>query len=425
MALIEMPQFGESVTEGTILRWLKHPGDPVALDEPICEIETEKITAELPSPFAGVLGEIIVAEGETATVGTPLCTVIEATPAAAGTPSRPAVAVPSEAGAPAEATPATHGRNRFYSPVVLRLAAEHGIALERVNGTGIGGRVTRRDVERFLETGRPTAGPPPAAAAAQPVAPPPPPAVAPAPPALTAPPAGPAAAAAALPYDVVTLSPTRRSIAAHLVQSNLEAPQAWTMVEADVTALQQRRDAERQRAEKEDGVHLTLLPYFIRAVCVALQRHPELNARWEGDELRRYRTINCGVAVAAEHGLVVPVIHDAQDLSVLGLARRIEDLAERARERRLTLADVQGGTFTVNNTGTFGSIASKPIVNHPEVAIVTLERVVRRPVVVGDDAIAIRSISGVCLSFDHRALDGLQVGSFLATLRGLLEGAGA
>ena len=197
------------------------------------------------------------------------------------------------------------------------------------------------------------------------------------------------------------------------------------MVEVDVTALQQRRDADRPQAERDDGLHLTLLPYFVRAVCQALRLHPALNARWEGDELRRYHAIHCGVAVAAEHGLVVPVIHDAQDLSVVGLAKRIEDLAQRARDRRLALADVEGGTFTVNNTGTFGSIVSKPIVNHPEVAIVTLERAVRRPVVVGDDAITIRSIAGVCLSFDHRALDGLEAGRFLATLRGFLEGAEA
>jgi 2-oxoisovalerate dehydrogenase E2 component (dihydrolipoyl transacylase) len=220
---------------------------------------------------------------------------------------------------------------------------------------------------------------------------------------------------------VTRLSPTRRTIAARLVKSNLEAPQAWTMVEADVTGLVRRREAERERFERA-GVHLTLFHYFVEAVCKALRDVPALNARWEGDDLVRYDRINLGIAVAAESGLVVPVLKDAGSLSLEGIARAVNDLADRARARRLKVEDIEGGTFTVNNTGAFGSIASKPIVNHPEVGIVTFERAVQRPVV-RDEAIAIRWMANCCLSFDHRALDGLEAGRFLETLKAALEAA--
>ena len=419
MPTVEMPQLGESVTEGTILKWLKQPGDLVHLDDPLCEIETEKVTAELPSPFEGVFSAILVPEGETVEVGTPICTIDEA--GAASSPGReqpilePAAVAAGRAPQQKErfqpdgarephagrVRSSPEDRERFYSPVVKRLALEHDIDLAAIQGSGIGGRVTRRDVEAYLEAQRETragapAGPPPAGR----------PAAAPAP--------------AAGGYDVVTFSPTRRTIARRMSRSMAEAPQAWTMVEADVTALIRRRDADRA-APVGGELHLTLLPYFARAVCASLRAYPGLNARWDGDELRRYHAINLGIAVATDAGLVVPVVRDAHELSVEGLARAIADLAERARSRRLRVEDVEAGTFTVNNTGTFGSIASKPIVNYPEVAIVTLERAVPRPVVVGGDAIAVRSIANVCLSFDHRALDGHEAGAFLADLKERLE----
>ncbi|GAB4321051.1 MAG: branched-chain alpha-keto dehydrogenase complex dihydrolipoyllysine-residue (2-methylpropanoyl)transferase [Dehalococcoidia bacterium] len=412
MPTVEMPQLGESVTEGTILKWLKQPGDPVGLDDPLCEIETEKVTAELPSPFEGVFAEILVPEGETVGVGTPICTIDEA--GIARGPGREPT--PEPAAAPAGKAPeqqrrfqpdgaraarvrsSPEDRERFYSPVVKRLALEHDIDLAAIQGSGIGGRVTRRDVEAYLEREREAQAP-----------------VAPRPggrPAAPVPTAG--------GYDVVTFSPTRRTIARRMSRSMAEAPQAWTMVEVDVTALIRRRDADRA-APATGELHLTLLPYFARAVCASLRAHPGLNARWEGDELRRYHAINLGIAVATGAGLVVPVIRDAHDLSIEGLAKAIADLAERARSRQLRVEDVEAGTFTVNNTGTFGSIASKPIVNYPEVAIVTLERAVPRPVVVEGDAIAVRSIANVCLSFDHRALDGHEAGAFLADLKERLE----
>jgi 2-oxoisovalerate dehydrogenase E2 component (dihydrolipoyl transacylase) len=223
---------------------------------------------------------------------------------------------------------------------------------------------------------------------------------------------------------VVILSPTRRTIAENLKRSNIEAPQAWTMVEADVTPLVALRNREKDRFQRQEGVDLTLLPYFTAAVCEALREYPMLNARWEGDELRRYNDLNISVAVATETGLVTPVVHSAGDLSVAGLAKKIADLAQRAHSRKLKLDDIEGGTFTVNNTGSFGSIASKPIVNYPQVAIVTMERVVKRPVVMENDSIAVRSMVNLCLSFDHRAMDGFEAGGFLASLKKHVEALG-
>jgi len=439
VTIVKMPQLGESVTEGTIIQWLKQPGDPVRFDDPLCEIETEKVTAELPSEFEGTMGRILVPQGETVDVGTPLCEIETAAstapnqrPAAAGqatpsgngagtwsggpmaippdekpvvlaplggVPSRPAVTQGVAATAEAPATPRKNpdDRSRYYSPAVMRLAGEHGIDLEQVPGSGIGGRITRKDVEAFAAAGG-TKAPP-----VQPRA------------------AGAPAAAPGAPYEVVTLSPTRRTIAEHLTRSNVEAPQAWTMVECDVTGLVALRNREKERFSREEGTDLTLLPYFTAAVCEALREFPLLNARWEQGELRRYRALNVAIAVATEHGLVTPVIHDAGDLSVVGLAKRIGDVVQRAHSRKLRVEDIEGGTFTVNNTGSFGSIASKPIVNVPQVGIVTMERVVKRPVVVEGDAIAVRSMVNVCLSFDHRALDGLEAGGFLASLKAKLE----
>ena len=285
----------------------------------------------------------------------------------------------------------------------MRLAHEHALDLATVTGTGIGGRVTRKDVEKALAQ-------PPTPAPQNAAAPPP------APPSQAT--AGPSAAA----YDVVAFSPTRRTIAENLKRSNLEAPQAWTMVEADITALMARRNREKDRFRQQEGVELTLLPYFTSAVCETLREFPILNARWEGDELRQYRSLEIGIAIASEGGLVVPVVHGAGDLSVTGLAKRIADLVQRANTRKLRLEDIEGGTFTVNNTGSFGSIASKPIVNYPQVGIVTMERAVKRPVVLENDAIAVRWMMNVCLSFDHRAMDGLAAGGFLAALKTRLEG---
>lgn len=422
MTAVKMPQLGESVTEGTIIQWFKQPGDAVKLDEPLCEIETEKVTAELPSEFEGTMGRILVPQGETVDVGAVLCEIEEAgvpAPAAGGNgrwsggpmaippddapveaPVRSTVAAAAgPVAAPVMKQPRTNpeDRSRYYSPAVMRLATERGIDLAQLQGTGIGGRITRKDVEGFV------APAPAERSSAAPV------------------PAPRATAAPGTPYEVVTLSPTRKTIADHLTRSNVEAPQAWTMVECDITGLVARRGREKARFEQQEGADLTLLPYFTAAVCEALREFPILNSRWEGTELRRYAAQNIAIAVATENGLVTPVIKDAGDLSVFGIAKRMADLVQRAHARKLRLEDIEGGTFTVNNTGSFGSIASKPIVNVPQVGIVTMERAVKRPVVIEGDAIAIRWMVNVCLSFDHRALDGLEAGGFLAALKTKLE----
>ncbi len=409
-ATVTMPQLGESVTEGTVLQWLKRPGDAVALDESLCEIETEKVAAELPSPFEGKLGEILVPEGETVDVDAPLCTIVETAgaspPGAPSLPRRFRRRTRAEAPAPG----ADHSRAGVYSPVVQRLAERHGIDLAAIAGSGRGGRVTRKDVQAVIDEREREAaaaeGIPPAAA------PPPLPEgeVVPAPEEATV--------ARSDAWDAVPLSPTRRTIGENMARSTREAPQAWMMVEADVTGLVALRERERERFS---GVDLTYLPYFASTVAHTLTDFPELNARWHGDELRRYRRVNLGIAIATERGLVVPVVPNARDLSVAGLARRIDDLVSRAHAGKLRIGDIEEGTFTVNNTGAFGSIASNPIVNHPQIAIVTMERVVRRPVVVEGDAIAIRAMMNVALSFDHRALDGAEAGAFLAALKERLE----
>ncbi len=412
MATVTMPQLGESVTEGTVLQWLKQPGDAVALDEPLCEIETEKVAAELPSPFEGTLGEILVPEGETVDVDAPLCTIEEV---AASTPEPDPAAVAEPAGR--ETVPAApvadNNRAGVYSPVVQRLAAKHDIDLAAIAGSGRGGRVTRKDVQALIDEREREAaaadGIPPAAAPL------------PLPDGEVVPPPEVATVAASDAYDVVPLSPTRRKIGENMARSTAEAPQAWMMVEADVSGLVDLRTRERERFV---GVDLTYLPYFASTVAHTLTDFPELNARWHGDELRRYRRVNLGIAIATERGLVVPVVPNARDLSVAGLARRIDDLVARAHAGKLRIEDMEAGTFTVNNTGAFGSIASNPIVNHPQIGIVTMERVVRRPVVVEGDAIAIRSMMNIALSFDHRALDGAEAGAFLAALKERLEALG-
>ena len=411
MATVTMPQLGESVTEGTVLQWLKQPGDTVALDEPLCEIETEKVAAELPSPFEGTLGEILVPEGETVDVDAPLCT-IEEVAASAPEPAPAAVAEPAGRET-VPAAPVDNNRAGVYSPVVQRLAAKHDIDLAAIAGSGRGGRVTRKDVQALIDEREREAaaadGIPPAAAPL------------PLPEGEVVPTPDVATVATSDAYDVVPLSATRRKIGENMARSTAEAPQAWMMVEADVSGLVDLRSRERERFV---GVDLTYLPYFASTVAHTLTDFPELNARWHGDELRRYRRVNLGIAIATERGLVVPVVPNARDLSVAGLARRIDDLVARAHAGKLRIEDMEAGTFTVNNTGAFGSIASNPIVNHPQIGIVTMERVVRRPVVVEGDAIAIRSMMNIALSFDHRALDGAEAGAFLAALKERLEALG-
>ena len=470
-----LPQVGESVVEGTIGKWLKQPGDTVRRYEPLVEVVTDKVTMEVPSPVAGELLRVLAAEGETIPMGAPIAEVgapgeppsqsppppSAALPAAAPASAAPPQSAPAAAPAPPAAAPApapagtagylmrevtpvgptggaaveamdptpqvaahqtappvaaappapSHASDTApdsardsaprLSPAVRRLAREHSVDLSRIQGTGMGGRITRDDVLRFLES-------PPAPAVT-----PPPAATPPAP--ITAP--APETAAAADDDERMPISPVRRMIADAMVRSITQIPHAWSAKEVDVTGLVALRRNLRAEFERREGVPLTYMPFVIRAVVEALRKFPTLNASWGGDAIILKRRINLGLAVAAPNGLIVPVIHNADRLNLSGLAHAVHDLTDRARRNRLRVEDVQGGTFTLNNTGALGSLVSGPIINHPQAGIMTTETIQKRPVVRpapdNSDTIAIRSMMNICLSFDHRINDGAEASGFL------------
>jgi pyruvate/2-oxoglutarate dehydrogenase complex dihydrolipoamide acyltransferase (E2) component len=451
---VVMPQMGVSVSEGTIVEWRKRPGDWVSYEEPICEISTDKIDTEVPSPAAGRLTEIVVDVGTTVEVGTVLARIAtDARPGeahasehegdggpAAGAPApaseaaaasgvTPAPATPDPAPEPATAAAPDAPQRRRYSPVVTRMAAEHGIDLERIEGTGRGGRVRKQDVLAYLENGGGTATPaeappePPLHIESpyrpEPVAPAP----APSAPAPTGEPARAPTPPAAAPEPAVAasgrgepLSRMRKSIGEHMKRSLELAAHCTTMVECDMSAVEARRAL----------IGTTALPIVARCVVDALREYPALNAWLEGDTFTQHEQVHLGIAVSlGGGGLIVPVVRDAQDLSDEGLGRRIRELARRARDRELGPDDVRGGTFTITNPGQFGAVAATPIINQPQVAILDLEAVVKRPVVVtdaaGNDAIAIRPMTMLCMSWDHRALDGAYAAQFLTALRRRIE----
>ncbi|MBX5476388.1 MAG: 2-oxo acid dehydrogenase subunit E2 [Clostridia bacterium] len=432
---VKMPQLGESVTEGTVSAWLKRPGDRVERYESLLEVITDKVNAEVPSPYAGVVKALLVAEGDTVPVGTPIC-VLEAegeveadasAPESHGSATAPSPAGAADPGAGAgTATPATGAtgpggaapgapeRGR-YSPAVRRLAREHGVDLTQVRGTGAGGRVTREDVERFVA--QRAAGVAPAASpATAPQAAPVPPQAAPAPAAAAAPKLGPD-------DELVPLTPIRRTIARNMVLSATTIPHAWTMVEADVTGIERLIESRGAEFRAREGVNLTFLPFAVKAAVEALKAVPRLNATWSEAGIILHKRVHVGIAVATEDGLVVPVIHDADRLSIAGLAVAIADLASRARAGKLNLDDMQGGTFTVDNTGAVGTELSMPIIVPGQTGILTTERAKKKPVVVGD-AIAIRTVMALCLSIDHRVVDGAEAGRFLTEVRRRLESVG-
>jgi len=426
LAQIKMPQLGESVTEGTVEKWLKSEGDFVKRDEPIVEVVTDKVNAEIPSPFEGKLVKIAVAEGETVKVGAVIAQIETAGGAAADAPSAPAkqpatatkessaphpevpAAPPARQGpaAPAAAAPSpapssdNGGADRArLSPAVRKLAAEHGIDATALTGSGMGGRVTRDDVLAAVEGGG-------AAPATAPAAPP-----------RSAP--RPARTDGAR-EEVVKLGSMRKAIAEHMVRSLATSPHAWTLQEVDVTKLVRYRAVEKEGFQARHGVSLTYLPFVVQIVCDAIKQFPWLNSTWsdEGVVLKHY--INMGIAVSIPDGLIVPVLKDADQLGFTELVRSINDLVERARTKQLKPDDVQGGTFTLNNTGSTGSVASQPIINQPQAAILTTESIVKRPVVIGD-GIAVRDMMNMCLSFDHRIIDGMMAGQFLGTIKKRLE----
>lgn len=394
---VPMPAMGTSITEGELIAWLKQPGDSVAADEPLCEISTDKIDSECPSPVAGVLAEILVEVGEVVEVGAVMARIAPAggppTPVPAGAPASAAAEEPAPVNLDDGngAVAGGDGDRRFYSPVAQRLAAGNGVDLERVSGSGRNGRVTKKDVERFIADG----GAEPRLHSDSPYRPEPPP-----------------GGGDGLGGDPQPLSRMRQSIGSAMRRSLDTAATCHTVVECDVTALEQRR--------RELG--LTALPLLARATIETLRRFPDLNATLDEKTITRYERVHLGIAVSlGEAGLIVPVVKDAQDLSAEGLAGRIKELAGLARAEELAPDDVQGATFTITNPGAFGASIATPIINLPQVAILDLEAVVRRPVVLagkdGSESIAIRSMVNLVLGWDHRAIDGVYAARFLSALR--------
>ena len=493
---IKMPQLGESVTEGTIERWLVKEGDTVEQYDPLFEVVTDKVNAEVPAEIAGKVTKILIGDGETVAVGTPVAEIdadgagvaeapaaepapaesapaeapaaeseaaqpeaaadagpaaveeqnsapaAEATPTPEPAPAAEEAAAPGQPAAeaaPSEPAPAEGGGDGAarMTPAVRRLVREHGIDVAQLRGTGSGGRVTRDDVLAFIDKGpqaaeaaAPAAAAPAAASApeapATQAAATPTPAAAPAPAATPAPTPARASVPAPSGGDTeVALSQMRKGIAKKMTQVKQTGPHAYTVIEVDMTSVVRWREANNEAFKAREGASLSYVAVVIKAVTETLRSHPTLNSQFADDKIILKQAMNIGIAVAIENGLIVPVIANADQLSISGVNARIRDAAARAHSGKLRLDELQGGTFTVNNTGWFGSVSSMPIINAPEVAILSMEAIVKRPWVMeidGADVIAIRHLMNMTCSFDHRVLDGAQVGSFLADVRKALEG---
>ncbi|MCM3637467.1 2-oxo acid dehydrogenase subunit E2 [Sporosarcina luteola] len=421
---IEMPKLGESVTEGTIEKWLVKPGDTVNKYDPLAEVNTDKVTAEIPSSFAGTIKEIIVQEGETVEVGIVVCTIeteggAEASVEAVPAKEEPANEMPA-AGSQKPAAPIRResGAAR-YSPAVMRLAQENNIDLSLVQGSGNEGRITRKDIQRIIDSGEiPTAEAVQSeqssknveqqAAALVQSAP-------------ASKPAEPVSIPTAAGDIEIPITGVRRAIATNMLRSKHEAPHAWTMIEVDVTNLVQYRDSLKNEFKQKEGFNLTYFAFFVKAVSQALKEFPMMNSMWAGDKIIQKKDINISIAVATEDALYVPVIKHADEKTIKGIGRDINDLASKVRSGKLKAEEMQGGTFTVNNTGSFGSIQSMGIINYPQAAILQVESIVKRPVVMNGNMIAVRDMVNLCLSLDHRVLDGLVAGRFLARVKEILE----
>ena len=426
---VELPHVGESVTEAVIGKWLISPGDRIEKYDPLVEVITDKVNMDVPAPATGVLTKILAEEGDTVPMGAVIAemdTGEDSPPASApeSSSTQPAVSSPSasrigtlvqganvgptggefldtslstgeesseaESGSRESGSPA---RQKGFSPVVTRLAAQHGIDLNSLVGTGLGGRVTKKDVMAAVEVAGSANGPT-------------------------------AGESDASGDEIIEPSPIRRMIAEHMVKSMSEIPHAWSAIEVDVTGMVEWRAANKDDFEKKNGVRITYLPITMSAVAAALRTHPRLNSSWIDGKIVLKKAVNVGVAVAANEGLVVPVVHGAADASVVELANQLDGVVSRARSNSMTLEDVQGGTFTLNNTGALGSVWGGAIINHPQAAILTTEAIVKRPVVVtenGVDSVAVRSMMNICLSFDHRIIDGAEASEFLQAVKSGLE----
>ncbi len=382
---VVMPQMGESVAEGTVVTWLKKVGEPVAKDEPLVAISTDKVDVEIPSPAAGVLTRIVVQEGGTAPVEAVLAYIEEAS----GAGRVPPVVEPQE-GVQAQA-PAT----RWYSPAVLELAKEHGVDLTQVRGTGTEGRVTRTDLLDFIAQASQTTAALPRVAPESPARP--------------------------AEDRILPISPMRKAIAEHMVRSKHTAPHVTQIHDVDMTTIDAHRQAHHEAFLREAGITLTFLPFVVKAAVDALRAYPLMNASFTREGIIVRQAVNIGIAVALEDGLIVPVLREADKKSFLTLAKQLADLAARARDKRLSPEEVHQGTFTVNNFGAFGTLIGTPIIVQPQAAILGFGRVVKRPVVV-DDAIVVRSMAYLCLSYDHRLIDGAYASAFLNHVQATLQG---
>jgi len=457
---------GESIFEGTLTKWLKKPGEKVQRDEPLFEISTDKVDAEIPAPASGTLGDIKVKEGTTVQVNTVVATIMgdgesagapaKGAPAAQAAPPAPspqaegtsraqqpqateAAAKPRKESVPLPPPPQTaaaqhqehviefpHGEGGEErvrsSPLVRRIAKEHGVDLGQVPGSGLGGRITKDDIQGFITQHGGGGAPAPSRAATAPAQRPaemPQRAAAPPPP---VPERGPVA----IPGELVPMSQMRKVIAQRMVESKHTSAHVHSVFEVDVTRIMRLREREKNKFEQTNGVRLTVMPFFARAVVNAIRQHPIVNSSVEGEAVRYHQNINLGIAVALDWGLIVPVLRNAEDLSFVGLQRAISDLAERARGKKLRPDDVQGGTFTITNPGVFGPLFGTPIISQPQVAILGMGGIFKTPVVRtdedGSDAIVIRHIIHLSLGYDHRIVDGADADKFLATLKKILEG---
>jgi 2-oxoglutarate dehydrogenase E2 component (dihydrolipoamide succinyltransferase) len=421
--IITMPALGESVSEGTVTRWLKGVGDSIAVDEALLEVSTDKVDTEIPSPVAGTIISIDVPVDSTVPVGARLAVIGGAgasapaapvvTPPAPPVVAAPVVSAPAPVAPPAPApvsasAPVAQPADAYVTPIVRKLANDLGVNLASVKGTGIGGRIRKEDVESAAPKSAAPSAPKSAAPSATTAA------------------AAPVIATSPLRGTTVTMSRLRKVIAARMVESLQVSAQLTTVIEVDVTKIARLRDRSKATFEAREGVKLSFLPFFAVAVCEALKQHPVLNSSVEGDQIIYHGAEHLGVAVDTERGLLVPVIHNAGDLNMGGIARKISDLAARTRDNKVTPDELGGGTFTLTNTGSRGALFDTPIINQPQVAILGLGAVVKRPMVVkgedGGETIAIRSMVYLGLSYDHRVVDGADAARFLVTLKERLEG---
>jgi pyruvate dehydrogenase E2 component (dihydrolipoamide acetyltransferase) len=407
---VVMPQMGESIFEGTITKWLKKTGDKVQRDEPLFEISTDKVDAEIPAPASGVLQEIKVSEGNTVQVNTVVGVIGDGSGASASAPAKAVASAapisakketPAAPPAPASAPEDEEDSDVRSSPLVRKLAREHNVDLAKVSGTGTGGRVTKQDVLDFVErrTVAPIAAPPSRQASVP--------------------------APAVIPGDLVPMSQMRKIIAQRMIESRRTSAHVHCMFEVDLTRIVTLRNKLKNGFEQRHGARLTFMPFFVRAAIIALQQYPIVNSSLEGDSIRYHKHVNAGIAVALDWGLIVPVLKSADELNFLGLQRGITDLGERARSKKLMPADVEGATFTITNPGQFGAVFGLPIINQPNVAIMGVGGITKQPMVItdkdGTDSIAIRSVVHLTLGYDHRVVDGAVADQFMAVVKKSLE----